>query len=140
MTSAETFRHQFCETSPSAGSLMERAVDEFGFFLDSKDANPVLNAKNKSRESDWILFLQTGNWNPTQLKKMCRLGIPDSLRAQVWLKLANAESKKKEGLYRVFFFLNRKDYLQKSALELDQNTKDVINRDLSRTFPSIFYF
>jgi hypothetical protein len=80
---------------------MERAVDEFGFFLDSKDANPTVNSKQKSRESDWILYLQNGNWSKTQLKKMCRLGIPDSLRAQVWMKLADSMSKKKDGLYKV---------------------------------------
>ena len=70
---------------------MERAVDEFGFFLDSKDANPPApSANHKTRENEWLLYLQTGNWNQTQLKKMCRLGIPDSLRAQVWIKLADA--------------------------------------------------
>jgi hypothetical protein len=81
---------------------MERAVDEFGFFLDSKDANPAAStSKHKSREKDWLVYLQTGNWNQNQLKKMCRLGIPDSLRAQVWIKLADATCKKKEGMYNV---------------------------------------
>lgn len=84
---------------------MERAIDEFGFFLDSKDANPVVNSKQKIRESDWLQYLQTGNWNQTQLKKMCRLGIPDSLRAQVWIKLADADSKRRNGLYKVYLDL-----------------------------------
>ena len=80
---------------------MERAVDEFGFFLDSKDANPSVKQGQKNRESEWLLFLQTGHWSQTQLKKMCRQGIPDSLRAQVWMKLAKADIQRKDGLYKV---------------------------------------
>ena len=83
---------------------MERAVDEFGFFLDSRDANPATNSKNKNWETDWLLFLQTGNWNQTQLKKMCRQGIPDSLRAQVWMKLANADLQRRDGRYKVSYW------------------------------------
>ncbi len=67
--------------------IKTRETDQYGFYLDSEDASicPKLK-KVQELEKEWISILD--NWTiqssrkKSRIKKLCRLGIPDSLRAK----------------------------------------------------------
>lgn len=63
------------------------------------------------------------------MRKICRNGIPQSLRAQVWCKLAGVEEIKEDGLF--------------SRLSQSDDTLpifEVIERDIHRCFPDHILF
>jgi hypothetical protein len=106
-----------------------KAVDMYGFYLDSDDAcmdqDTVVSVQSlKRRENEWIQVLSNWDRYKSKTKKLCRLGIPDSVRPRVWMLLSGAESRKIPGKF--------------SELVADnsyQKIFDVIERDLHRTYP-----
>ncbi|KAJ3272970.1 hypothetical protein HDV01_004876 [Terramyces sp. JEL0728] len=110
-----------------------RPTDDYGFYLDTKDCTPhvELSVKQKknltSKENEWISLLS--NWDQSirkkKNKKMCRQGVPDSLRAQVWQNLTGSSKKKIVGKFNELRSRSDKPPIF-----------DIIERDIHRCFPS----
>ncbi|KAJ3326193.1 hypothetical protein HDV06_000069 [Boothiomyces sp. JEL0866] len=123
-----------------------RPTDDYGFYLDTKDCTPHVELSSKQKktltvkENEWISILssweQSAKKKKNKIKKLCRQGIPDSLRAQVWQNLAGSNRKKQIGKFNVFIVNNK---------ELRTRTDkppifDIIERDIHRCFPTHVMF
>lgn len=119
-------------------------VDEFGFY--NAAAGPVKAGENltlsqyRSLESKWLsltgssanvdgLALRKGRSN-RKLKRLCRRGIPDSLRAKVWPWLTCSDLLRQEGLFAKI----------SARPEDGGEIYDVIDRDIERSYPDNIYF
>ncbi|KAI8801950.1 rab-GTPase-TBC domain-containing protein [Cladochytrium replicatum] len=127
--------------------LDKREVDDFGFYLDSSTTSQVAPSSrsvrssttqrtgrwrgdpNKRAESQWLAMLDrwdttTKARNKKKIKRLCRAGIPESLRGTVWTKLTGAD-------------LIRKDDVYNRMKETESNPIfEVIERDVHRCFPN----
>ena len=90
---------------------------------------------NKYLEDQWTKLLQT--WDPTTLerkhkkiKKLCRVGIPQSLRGKVWQHLSGSQSLLTENPKKY------KDLVNAPELPI----YDVIERDIHRCYPNHVLF
>ena len=115
------------QTIENAEVHVDSAVDEYGFHASSVISKPNNNSKVHKLEEAWLALLQ--NWNPTknnkQIKQLVRKGIPDSLRATVWQKLANVSAKKIPTLYQALLARNEHPPIF-----------DEIERDIHRCYPN----
>ena len=106
------------------------AVDAYGFLLDSNDSclvqdTPSQQRKIKKLEKEWISILTRWKENSKKIKQLTRQGVPDSVRAQVWLKLADVKSRVVVGRFDQLLL----DPAQPPIFE-------VIERDINRCYPN----
>lgn len=121
-------------------------VDQFGFILpdvgneagsersvnrrSSNTTVPIPSREYRFKESKWIEILS--NWNqvmrqkPETIKKLCRDGIPDSIRPRIWMLLAGVDKFRKPGVFEEMCAKERIDIY------------DVIERDVNRCYPDHF--
>ncbi|CAJ0627043.1 843_t:CDS:10 [Entrophospora sp. SA101] len=129
------------------------AIDEYGFVYDvseeeippgadrTKRTVQAPGAEEKTtrviklyreREAKWLVALGTMNPNTARdskkIKKLARLGIPESVRGKSWQFMAGAEKYRK---YRYY------DELRKRP---DLPIYDVIERDINRCYPDHIQF
>ena len=120
-------------------------TDEFGFIQSEENQNETNKKKennmdkNKylllinSRTEKWLYMLNnyetfyTKKYN--KLKKRTRKGIPDNLRSNVWQLFADIKTIYKKGLFQ-----------ELSNQKSDQETEEIILKDLDRTYPSCQLF
>lgn len=57
-------------------------------------------ARNKRKVSQLATMVSLGL---DKIKELCRMGLPDSLRARIWSSLSGADKIKREGAYQVSF-------------------------------------
>ena len=123
---------------PASPSKVQRpSTDDFGFFKDSQDANncvplsPKQRKEYQRREAEWLDLL--GDWDHAVVKKklkiknLCRLGIPDSLRARVWCHLCGAHKKIESSSHVYQKFVDSQE---------TPTIFEVIERDINRCYPS----
>lgn len=121
--------------NPRASS--NRVLDEYGFLVprDTIQRSPTAKQSRfvKSQEKEFLLLLEIQlPWSQvrkrysSKIKKLCRAGIPESLRAQIWSKLANTDAFYKTGVYQ--------ELKSKSSTE-HRPIFDVIERDINRCYP-----
>ncbi|CAG8509695.1 17316_t:CDS:2, partial [Acaulospora colombiana] len=139
------------EDIPSSQSKKDKvlAVDEYGFVHDVAEKEgadgiqkiiktPGRSEKNsrtirlyRERESKWVYFL--GNMDPAlakeskKIKKLVRLGIPESVRGKSWQLMAGVHKYRKAGVYEVRFSVTYQ-LCKREKLPI----YDVIERDISR--------
>eukprot|EP01041_Mallomonas_annulata_P005877 gene5877-11871_t len=115
-------------------------TDRYGFFITDKNRAGLslsqieiqrLKSKENERTRKWIKMVK--NWDTVinmktkKLKRRIRKGIPDIVRAKVWIYLADIEKYKK--LYPC-------DLMKPIPQNILNETEiDEIERDLDRTFP-----
>ena len=120
-------------------------TDEFGFLKkesdpfssksskDEKD-NDINEKKNakllmNSRTEKWMYMLQHYDYfstkNFSKLKNRTRKGIPDNLRSNVWQVFAEMKKYYKKDVYQKYI-----------DQKLDEETEEIIMKDLDRTYPS----
>nr|CAG8437982.1 12142_t:CDS:10 [Entrophospora candida] len=129
------------------------AIDEYGFVYDvsEKEIPPGADRTKRTvqapgaeekttrviklyreREAKWLVVLGTMNPNTARdskkIKKLARLGIPESIRGKSWQFMAGAEKYRK---YRYY------DELRKRP---DLPIYDVIERDINRCYPDHIQF
>ncbi|KAI8904341.1 rab-GTPase-TBC domain-containing protein [Gorgonomyces haynaldii] len=114
-------------------SMSSKLKDEYGFFItEPLDISKTDSKKILKREHEWLELVS--HWDTTlarrkrnTIKKLCRLGIPDSLRAQVWPLLVDCT--KKPNVYQ-------------ELLQLEDHLPifDVIERDINRCYPGHVQF
>lgn len=106
----------------------EVPVDNYGFKY-SSDNEPYID---KSIEHKWKQLMKSSKTFPPKSKKTKQMirknGFPPSMRGEAWFFYAGGAEKMKKGVY------------QKSLSETTNKYKDVIERDLYRTFPDNIYF
>ena len=106
------------------------AVDTFGFLLDSRDSclvqdSPYQQKRTKKLEKEWLKILSNWSDNSKKIKQLTRQGIPDSLRAPVWMKLADVKSRVIVGKF---------DELVNDPAE--PAIFEIIERDINRCYPN----
>ena len=111
-------------------SPKKMAVDAYGFLLDSSDSNLVQDSPHQRRkikrlEKEWIHILDRWKDNSKKIKQLTRQGIPDSVRASVWMKLADVKSRIVVGKF---------DQLLQDPGE--PPIFEVIERDINRCYPN----
>ena len=120
-------------------------TDEFGFIQSEENQNGTKkNIENKIDKSKYLLLInsRTEKWlymlnnyetfytkKYNKLKKRTRKGIPDNLRSNVWQLFADIKTIYKKGLFQ-----------ELSNQKSDQETEEIILKDLDRTYPSCQLF
>ncbi|OAJ44006.1 hypothetical protein, variant [Batrachochytrium dendrobatidis JEL423] len=124
---------------PPVPTVPKRLLDQYGFFLDTDDANSsyILNAHEKKQymdlEVEWLHLLE--NWDVSsrkkhsRIKKICRMGIPDSIRGNAWSAMAGVEKLRKPGLFESL--VNSQD---------SPVIFETIERDIHRCYPNHMMF
>ncbi|KAJ3034662.1 hypothetical protein HDV00_004801 [Rhizophlyctis rosea] len=124
------------ETRETATRRRKPYIDEYGFYTDQGPVQIVTTQKQrktlKEQESQWVRVLD--NWNAQskrrgKIKKMCRAGIPESMRAKAWVALAESDKIKEPGRFASLLQQPGKD-----------TTNEEIERDIDRCFPEHFMF
>ena len=99
--------------------------DVYGFKIDPNTTNYDKIQLDTTLEAQWTSLLAT--WHPKKrskkIKKLCRLGIPNSVRGQAWRKIAGIEKKYKPLLYTELTTRPAND------------TYEVIDKDIGRCYP-----
>jgi hypothetical protein len=112
------------------------SIDKYGFFNTSSSLTSINLHKSCARIEKWETMLR--DWDTfliqksKKLKSRIRKGIPQSLRGQVWCKLAEIESVQQNYPKNYFTHLQ--------SLELQQNVECEIKNDIDRTFPNHIKF
>ncbi|KAI8921541.1 rab-GTPase-TBC domain-containing protein [Entophlyctis helioformis] len=116
-----------------------RVIDEYGFYEGTSDASTpqtVTSSERKhiiERETEWLGMLEDWEWAKSKkkmrIKKLCREGIPDSVRANVWMMLAGVNKIREVGLY---------ESLVRSTDA--PSIFDIIERDINRCYPNHMMF
>lgn len=106
----------------------EIPIDNYGFKTNADYESHI----EKNIEQKWKQLMKATKIFPPKSKKTKQMirkhGFPPSLRGEAWFFYAGGEEKLKTGVY------------QKSLDETSNKYKDVIERDLYRTFPDNIYF
>lgn len=131
-------RKQSTSTQFVFSSAPER-LDRWGFATtedDFKENTKQLNSekvlKENQRLEKWLKMRNRWNRESEKKKKRrCRKGIPDAMRAVIWMLLSGADKLKGE---------NPGLYIRLSNGTPDDEPGAVIERDLERTFPSHDFF
>ena len=124
-------------------------TDEFGFIIKNDNNKSNSDIKNGSlresvRPQSELLLINARmeKWSHMikhydeyakkkydKLKSRTRKGIPDCFRSHIWQIFAKKEKYYKKDVYN-----------QLNSVELDEDTKIVIIKDLDRTFPALLFF
>jgi hypothetical protein len=84
----------------------------------------------RKREREWLELMD--GWEEARfrrqdrIKQLCRYGIPDSLRARVWMLMTGAETRRQPGLYQALL----------TGTEFVGPTFEQIEKDIHRCFPT----
>eukprot|EP00834_Sanchytrium_tribonematis_P002305 NODE_68_length_25399_cov_0.885771.p4 type:complete len:443 gc:universal NODE_68_length_25399_cov_0.885771:18485-17157(-) len=104
---------------------IDEKFDIYGFIIKGEYEGYNKISSDTNLESQWKAIIN--NWNPKRkgkkIKKLCRLGIPNSVRPEVWKKLVGFENDFKPLLYT-----------ELTTRETNE-TYEVIDRDISRCYP-----
>jgi hypothetical protein len=134
-------------SSPTPAPLLRTSSsrDRYGFEVHKESIELIRTEKEKAhlaeieliRTKKWLKMIK--RWDHTlthkseKLRERIRKGIPDSLRGEVWKKLARVEDMKR--LYPQAFHTSD----EPSPL-IPELTVDEIERDINRTFPGHDFF
>lgn len=80
--------------------------------------------------AEWGQLLQewSGNKRPKNLSNLCRMGIPEAIRGNVWQKLAKVDNNvEMHERYRIL-------------ISKETDCQPIIERDINRTFPANKFF
>lgn len=123
---------------PDASPALVQNVDRYGFVGSHKQASESNQTVDKDvfrhRELKWVEMMQS--WDKwitkkfAKVKERCRKGIPSSVRGRAWQKLSGS-----------FNLLNQNKGVFDEFIQRDSEWENVIEKDLSRTFPfhEMFY-
>jgi TBC1 domain family member 10 len=131
---ANTTKKTTTTTSSSSATATAHHTDRFGFFSSSSHAGtaagtaPASARKGHRRAKKWLAMLS--DWpryaNAPKLKARCRKGVPDELRATVWMKLSGAHQLMRQ---------HDTDCYRKLLDVKEAPWEDSILLDVDRTFP-----
>ncbi|KAJ3396274.1 hypothetical protein HDU92_003531 [Lobulomyces angularis] len=121
---------------------VNKVPNSFGFLVSTEElalTNSTVNKDTKLQESKFLKLLDINDdqWlsfrskNKTKLKKLCRSGIPESLRGKVWAKLASVSSLHQPEKYH---------NLVSATHTENRAIFEVIDKDLGRCFPEHVVF
>lgn len=138
----------------------EVAVDRYGFFTHAEDLDAPMSPHQKksveqetSRADKWVRMMSqwSGTYQPVlenknadkkhyrKLKERVRKGIPDRCRGRAWGLIAGVESRR-QMVKEVRYFEKMVERGMHPQTKSAQEYIDVIERDLSRTFPHHEWF
>jgi TBC1 domain family member 10 len=131
--------------NPNAPLTRTASRDRYGFILQKESIELTRPEKEKSqlaevellRTKKWLKMVKRWDYTLThkgdKLRERIRKGIPDSVRGEVWKKLARVEDMKR--LYPTAYL-----HETSSVSHIPELTLDEIERDINRTFPSHEFF
>lgn len=147
MSASSVLREASERRQPSQETLEDEGIfiDEFGFLLDEEQkekellyAKKVDNKQILRREVKWAnMAAQWDNMTAKQrekVKERCRKGIPSRFRSVAWQLLVGSRKHMSDPGNRGTY-----DAILKKKL-VDDELENVIERDLSRTFPKNIIF
>ncbi|KAJ1340582.1 hypothetical protein BSLG_004676 [Batrachochytrium salamandrivorans] len=127
---------------PLIPTAPQRSFDQYGFYQGTHDASSTHSVYSLSEadrrkyidmETEWLGLL--ANWEVAskkkrnRIKRICRIGIPDSIRGNAWSAMAGVAEFRKQGLYESL--VNS----QEAPLIFE-----TIERDIHRCYPDHIMF
>lgn len=129
--------------APSNASSNRSGVprcDAKGFFLNPKQPPCRPEIEDAETLSKWNAILKEndpiGAKKSRKVKKLIRGGVPNSLRGKVWLFLANAGVRRRDGLFEQLCHLSGGPKGKKGK----ETIYDSIEKDIARTYPDNKFF